>query len=479
MDIMSLAKSRGGGDKQNYAEIAKADKPAHASEKASAKPSEAASEAKQPASDTKAAASDAKPAEAAKGQTAEAEKAGQAAASAATGSPDAEISAKITAAAEKILGAVAEELGLTLEDILAVLAALGMIPAELLDPANLRELLAELTAADPLALVTDGSLYDSLSDLMNKGQALTEGLLAEADLTPEELAKAIEQLKAAAEGEAKGEPDSKAPLTEPVNLTNATAEQQASEASQKVTITIEKDGQVTEIVAKADEKGNVTGIKDVQTSEAEPTVVITTKGEAGDQAKQQAGQHSQQPSGHESLLNSLLQTRVAAVEARLEPILMPEGPNTEMIMRQIMDYMKIQLGPEVDRLEMQLHPAHLGTVSVKIAAQAGVITAQFIAQNEMVKAAIESQIVELKDNMRQQGLKVETVEVHVESQAFNSSLWQQGQSDEAGEEQKGQTRRRINLNDMDLDELTEDMSDEERLNAEMMVANGQTVDYQA
>jgi hypothetical protein len=74
---------------------------------------------------------------------------------------------------------------------------------------------------------------------------------------------------------------------------------------------------------------------------------------------------------------------------------------------------------------------------------------------------------------------VETVEVHVQSQAFNSSLWQQGQSDEAKEEQKGNNRRRINLNDMSLDELTEDMSDEERLNAEMMVASGQTVDFTA
>jgi flagellar hook-length control protein FliK len=182
--------------------------------------------------------------------------------------------------------------------------------------------------------------------------------------------------------------------------------------------------------------------------------------------------------GQEALLNSLLQNRVNSVEAKFEPIIL-ETPNTMQIMQQIMDYMKVQLSPEIDSLEMQLHPASLGTVAVKVASQNGVITAQFIAQNETVKAAIESQIVDLRETMRSQGIKVESVEVHVESQAFNSSLWQQGQDNAQDEPDTRKGRRSINLTGLGPDELPDDLTDQEKLAAEMMIENGQTVDFTA
>lgn len=69
--------------------------------------------------------------------------------------------------------------------------------------------------------------------------------------------------------------------------------------------------------------------------------------------------------------------------------------DTENIMRQIMDYMKIQVKADTSNLEMQLHPASLGTVQVQIASKGGAVTANFIAQNETVKAALESQMVQL------------------------------------------------------------------------------------
>ena len=72
-------------------------------------------------------------------------------------------------------------------------------------------------------------------------------------------------------------------------------------------------------------------------------------------------------------------------------------------MDQILDYMKLQLRPGMDQLEMQLHPASLGTVHIQIVSRGGEVTAQFHVQNESVKAALESQISELKENLRDQG----------------------------------------------------------------------------
>lgn len=44
---------------------------------------------------------------------------------------------------------------------------------------------------------------------------------------------------------------------------------------------------------------------------------------------------------------------------------------TQEIMDQIMDYMKVQLKPEMDQLEMQLHPETLGTLKIQLVSKGG------------------------------------------------------------------------------------------------------------
>ena len=85
---------------------------------------------------------------------------------------------------------------------------------------------------------------------------------------------------------------------------------------------------------------------------------------------------------------------------------------------------------------------------------------------------------ELKETLKNQGIKVEAVEVTVESHGFESNLWQgQGSEENASYQGSRKAPRRINLNDMEgFEELTEE---EDKLAAEMMEANGNTVDYTA
>ena len=148
-------------------------------------------------------------------------------------------------------------------------------------------------------------------------------------------------------------------------------------------------------------------------------------------------------------------------------------------MNQIMDYMKLQLKPDMDQLEMQLHPESLGTVRVQLMNKGGEITAQFQVQNETVKAAMESQLVDLKESLKDQGVKVEAVEVTVESNGFESNLWQgQGREENASSQNGKRTPRRINLNELDA-LFEERASEEELLAAKMMEMNGNTVDYTA
>lgn len=152
---------------------------------------------------------------------------------------------------------------------------------------------------------------------------------------------------------------------------------------------------------------------------------------------------------------------------------------TQEIVDQIVNYMKIQLKPGMSQLEMQLHPESLGTVHVQLVSRGGEVTAQFHVQNEAVKAAVESQVNTLMENLREQGVKVEAVQVSVESHGFESNLWQgQGKEEEASSHNGRKTPRRINLNDINA--LLEDEADEEEvLAARMMEVNGNTVDYTA
>lgn len=128
---------------------------------------------------------------------------------------------------------------------------------------------------------------------------------------------------------------------------------------------------------------------------------------------------------------------------------------------------------------MQLHPASLGTVNVQIAARGGSITAQFTTQNEAVRAAVESQIVELKQQFEEQGIKVDKVEVavasHQDSQQFSQS-GEEAQRDQKS--QSGRTVRRLNLDELDAEDAPE-MEESEKIAVEMMRANGGTVDYTA
>ena len=164
----------------------------------------------------------------------------------------------------------------------------------------------------------------------------------------------------------------------------------------------------------------------------------------------------------------------------------PEAPvsyaeNTREIADQILENMKTVTDGDYSDVEMQLHPASLGTLHIHVTNNAGVITASFVTENEAVKAAVESQMVRLAEQFEAQGIKVEAVEVTVASHGFEGNLDRgAGQpTDESESGRSGRRTRRIDLSGDDEELDTSDMDDEERIAAEMMAANGNKVDYTA
>lgn len=153
-----------------------------------------------------------------------------------------------------------------------------------------------------------------------------------------------------------------------------------------------------------------------------------------------------------------------------------ETPDPQQIMNQILDYMKVSVRPESTELNMQLHPENLGTLHIQISAREGVMTAHITATSEAVKTVLENQLAVLRENFQQQDIKVEAIEVTVESHQFESNL-EQGRQRNA-EEQQGRRPRRRRL-DMSGLETGEELTEPEQIAAEMMAANGSSVDYLA
>lgn len=87
--------------------------------------------------------------------------------------------------------------------------------------------------------------------------------------------------------------------------------------------------------------------------------------------------------------------------------------NTSDVIAQIMEKLKVSVKPDLSEVKILLRPEQLGEVSLKIATQNGIITAQFIAESQKVKEIIESNFNQLRDMLSEQGVDVGALEVNV------------------------------------------------------------------
>lgn len=371
-------------------------------------------------------------------------------------------------AGEELVEEVAKEMDVTPEEVEKVMAALGFDVAALLNPENMKQLLVALSGnEEPLAIVTDGELYAHLKNLLSAVQESLETLQTELELSEEDLNALIADMTVVddvTEGAA---------MAEELLTGQEDMDDVSLEGMKDYSVTVQKDGETVQVKVTVDDASGEQSMKENVTEVSKNDMQQDTKaGERNASGKGEgnaAGNMTMQMPTQQVDMNNVVQ----------EQPIMERFVSTEDIMNQIMDYMKINLKGDVQELELQLHPASLGNVNVQIASKDGAITAQFTAQNEIVKAAIESQLVQLKEQFTEQGIKVDAVEVTVANYEFQQSF--SGNEKEAGEEQNNgkKSHRRINLNELDLEELPDDMDDSEKIAADMMARSGNTVDYTA
>ena len=317
-----------------------------------------------------------------------------------------------------------QQLNISPQELEQVMQKNGFTELQLLQPETVNQLILDATGAeDSMTLVMDENLYQSQQTITQGFQEITQKL--EGELKEDGgLPKVLESLESLENMSVK-------PLQDP----DATAESLQQEDSQG------NQGRQEHDEERSQTKG-VTG----------PVLYQNYTSQAQNQMTVSAG------------------TFTSTVGAAYADI-----PDSQQVMNQILDYMKVSMKPEDTVLNMQLHPENLGTLHIQITAREGIMTAHFTASSEAVKTVLENQMIVLKENFEQQDIKVDAIEVTVEPHQFESNL-EQGR--QRGEEESGRRPRRRKLDVSSL-ESGEELAEPDQILTEMMAASGTSVDYLA
>lgn len=381
--------------------------------------------------------------------------------------------------AEEVASTMVEEVAktfdITVEEVEAVLEELGLTSVDLLNSENLTKVVLALHPdADALTLMTNEELFTDLKGLMNTSTELKNQLASEFGMPEEEVNNLLNQMAV------------QMPEETVVAEEVAPTISEAVSEMPKETVPVEMD--VVEIVKAVEddtdkvrtESGLSNSTETVEMADGYDGTVIP-KTESADGTRRDRSDfgrdanQNQPQSFNQQFVNQLAESIENATGSSST-----YGVNGQEILRQITDYIRVHVNVDTTEMELQLHPASLGNIKVQLASTEGVLTAVFTTENEAVKAALEAQLVQLKENFTQQGLKVESVEVNVSAQGFERSLDQQEQQgQQAFENAGGRNRsRRIRLsgNGEVEDILAEDMTEDDRIVADMMIRNGNSVD---
>lgn len=348
------------------------------------------------------------------------------------GEPDAVLLSDVM---QQILQQITEQLGVSPEEVLQAMDALGISAEDLSQ--NMAALLSELTGTDQMAVLTDESLYTQVSDLANAVEQTIEELADTLGMDKEQLTTLLQ--------DSVKEPEEPVIVVEQESAAPVTDMQQESTGDQEVQTATTTDIEAEQPrETKRDENGNM----------------------------QQQMQDMQKPA------ENLQQTQGSAIAAE-QTTEWFDLQRTQKIIDQIVDYVKIHSGEKLTSMEIALNPASLGSVNLHVSSKGGVISAQLYAQDEAVRAALESQVAALKESLEAQGMKVDAIEITEHSHQLEQNLDQNGGQQESTETQKKSGRRLLNLDELPEEEAyEEEMTQAEKLQIEMMRMGGNKLNFQ-
>lgn len=109
------------------------------------------------------------------------------------------------------------------------------------------------------------------------------------------------------------------------------------------------------------------------------------------------------------------------------------------VIRQIVDQARLVRSDTNTEMVIRLNPRHLGELTLRVAVTAeGVVNASFHTENAQVRGLLESSMVQLKQELQQQGIKVDNVNV---SSGMSEDFFAQSQAGQQGYPQPQQSAR--------------------------------------
>lgn len=347
---------------------------------------------------------------------------------------------------EDIRSLLKEELGMDDAELDTILAELNLNVFELLQPENLQAFLLTATEAEPIELITNRALADMM-------QALSAGINERMDAygITEEAAKQLALQELSQAEPSQSETQAEIPVMQQEVVEDAAQEvpvQEESEASMR--------NQKPETEAQTEEADGF--------SVQEPKTGITVQVQSGHKmnGQQQASSEASQQGIAADIVNQLSQAVQEVSESGSASF--TDVQQAEII-QQVIERIRVTSGTDMNRMELQLYPEHLGRLQIQVMMKNGVLTAQIHAETEMAKEAIESQLQQLKETFQEKQLQVEAVEVSVATSDFKREQERQDTTKDEQQLRSGRSRGSLRGLDASFEEV-EEGEQQERLEAQ-------------
>ncbi len=240
---------------------------------------------------------------------------------------------------------------------------------------------------------------------------------------------------------------------------NPTETTETSDVAEQVVATAE--------VAEETPTGHNNKVLDVMEEINQQQVAATQTGSQSSTGQNAQGGTSQSGTGQgntqantnastpDNVMNNIMFTQDAKGQATtFETIVnskMTQNLSQAEVINQIVEKMKVSVNGDTSEIRITLRPEHLGDVTLKIATHNGVVTAEFLAESEQVKALIEASFNELQETLRQKGLEVSDFTTGLLSDQSN------------GNKRNNDNRRQRNNNgltgDVEVEEVVEELQE--------------------
>ena len=134
---------------------------------------------------------------------------------------------------------------------------------------------------------------------------------------------------------------------------------------------------------------------------------------------------------------SFSETMNATAPTEAPPVQQAQDPYN--VVRQIVEQARLIRSDTNTEMVIRLNPEHLGELTLRVAVTAGgAVNATFHTENAQVRGLLESSMIQLKQELQQQGLKVNNVDVQ---SGLSEDFFAQSQAGQQGYQQPQQSAR--------------------------------------